>query len=411
MRGTLLFALVSSLRVAVALRVSPPLVGATQFPLHALTCNHRPLRLVTCPRCSEDLDAPPQPPTAPRLLALRGGDAPAPRGALRGVLDDILGFIDRRYFIVGVVLAVALAYLFPTVGLKGGMLRPEISVSWAAPCGIFLISGFTMPTSQLADAAFRWRTHLGLQAFNMGVLPLAMLGYASALSGLGVLERGLCDGLLVMSALPTTVNMCVALTRAAKGNEAIAIFNAVLGNLLGIVVSPFLLLILVGKTGALPFADACISLCKKVLLPLLVGQLARPVLSTALKSRKKALSRTSESLLLLTVFCTFCKTFSDGFGVPALTLAWLFLIVTFSHATALGSAWLVSSRLAAKDRVAFLFASTQKTLALGLPLLQIVFQGRADLAVLCTPLLIQHPLQLLVGSLLTERLAKTVEAV
>ena len=69
---------------------------------------------------------------------------------------------------------------------------------------------------------------------------------------------------------------------------------------------------------------------------------------------------------------------------------------------------LFSARLPVEDRVAFLYSSTQKTLALGLPLLQIVFRDRADLAVLCTPLLIQHPLQLLVGSLLTARLASLV---
>ena len=60
------------------------------------------------------------------------------------------------------------------------------------------------------------------------------------------------------------------------------------------------------------------------------------------------------------------------------------------------------------DRVAILYASTQKTLALGLPLLRILFQGRADLAVLCTPLLMQHPLQLIVGSLLQPVLARKV---
>jgi hypothetical protein len=38
----------------------------------------------------------------------------------------------------------------------------------------------------------------------------------------------------------------------------------------------------------------------------------------------------------------------------------------------------------------------QKTLSLGLPLFSILFGERDDLAILITPLLIQHPLQLIV---------------
>jgi sodium/bile acid cotransporter 7 len=53
--------------------------------------------------------------------------------------------------------------------------------------------------------------------------------------------------------------------------------------------------------------------------------------------------------------------------------------------------------------------STHKTLALGLPLFKIIFQGRADLAVLLTPLILQHPLQLILGSMLAPRLKAIVE--
>ena len=66
--------------------------------------------------------------------------------------------------------------------------------------------------------------------------------------------------------------------------------------------------------------------------------------------------------------------------------------------------------LQARDRIAFIMCSTHKTLALGLPLFKVIFQGRADLAVLCTPLLLQHPLQLVIGSAVAPRLKKAVEA-
>ena len=105
------------------------------------------------------------------------------------------------------------------------------------------------------------------------------------------IEHDLRDGLLAMAAVPTTVNMCVAITRAAGGSEALAIFNAVIGNLLGVVLTPPLLLLLLGTASQLSALDATLKLAKKVLLPLLLGQLLRPAVSRILVDRKKVIER------------------------------------------------------------------------------------------------------------------------
>ena len=156
-----------------------------------------------------------------------------------------------------------------------------------------------------------------------------------------------------------------------------------------------------------------------MLLPLTLGQLLRraPAVRDLAAANKKALSRSSESLLLLTVYVTFCATFLKGFGLPTSTLGAIGALVLVLHLLTLSIAWALSSLLGpsvlpngVSDRIAFLYCSTQKTLALGLPLLRIIFAGRADLAILCTPLLIQHPLQLLVGSLLAPKLVALREA-
>ena len=64
----------------------------------------------------------------------------------------------------------------------------------------------------------------------------------------------------------------------------------------------------------------------------------------------------------------------------------------------------------AADRVAYGFCSTHKSLALGLPLLRVVFSGDSRLALLITPLLVQHPFQLFFGSALVPRLTEIVAA-
>ena len=262
----------------------------------------------------------------------------------------------------------------------------------------FLLAGLNLPTSELARAAANVRLHALIQSFNLLVIPLGMLLTCSALSAAGWLAPALRDGMLVMSVLPTTVNMCVALSRSSAGDEALAIFNAVLGNLLGVVLTPYLLLKLVGTSSALSALDTLQKLSAKVLLPLLVGQLLRSPLQArgVLAGRsKKLLSRTSESLLLVIVYSTFCDTFLRGFGLPAATLARLFVIVAATHLASLLGAWHFGGlfRLKPAQRITLTLCGTQKTLALGLPLLKIIFASRPDLGLLCTPLLIQHPLQ------------------
>ena len=89
--------------------------------------------------------------------------------------------------------------------------------------------------------------------------------------------------------------------------EALAIFNAVLGNLLGVFLTPYLLLKFVGASDALSVLDTLQKLATKVLLPLFVGQVLRPPLlkqGVLSGGSKKLLSRTSETCLLVIVYST-----------------------------------------------------------------------------------------------------------
>merc|ERR1740133_620064 len=150
--------------------------------------------------------------------------------------------------------------------------------------------------------------------------------------------------------------MCVALTRSAGGNEALAIFNAVIGNVLGVVVTPPLLLLLLGASADISIVDAMTKLSKKVI------------------------SRSSETLLLAIVYTTFCDTFLRGFGMPASTVALLGALLAAGHVACLGLTWQLAKLLGlqARDRIAFIMCSTHKTLALGLPLFKVIFAGRSD---------------------------------
>jgi hypothetical protein len=60
-------------------------------------------------------------------------------------------------------------------------------------------------------------------------------------------------------------------------------------------------------------------------------------------------------------------------------------------------------------RIVALFGATHKTVAMGVPLINSIYEDDPLVGLYTLPLLIWHPLQLLVGSFLTPRLATWVE--
>lgn len=65
--------------------------------------------------------------------------------------------------------------------------------------------------------------------------------------------------------------------------------------------------------------------------------------------------------------------------------------------------------LSRAEVVAAMFCASQKTLAFGLPLINTVFEGSPDLAAYCAPIMVVHPIQLILGSLLVPRLSNYTE--
>ena len=55
------------------------------------------------------------------------------------------------------------------------------------------------------------------------------------------------------------------------------------------------------------------------------------------------------------------------------------------------------------------FCGAHKTLAFGLPLINTVFEGNPNLASYCAPIMLMHPLQLVIGSLVVPYFKQMVE--
>ncbi|KAI9524383.1 hypothetical protein NQZ68_018066, partial [Dissostichus eleginoides] len=131
----------------------------------------------------------------------------------------------------------------------------------------------------------------------------------------------------------------------------------------------------------------------------------RGFLREYLDRRKLPFSTVSSVVLLLIIFTTFCDTFSNPsielepsslfiIVIIIFSIQLSFMLLTFALSTRSGSGF------SPADTVAIIFCSTHKSLTLGIPMLKIVFEGYEHLSLISVPLLIYHPAQILLGSIL-----------
>ncbi|XP_058942161.1 sodium/bile acid cotransporter 7-like [Pocillopora verrucosa] len=312
--------------------------------------------------------------------------------------------LQKNWFLIGIVVVICLAKFAPFIGAKGGILRPEITVKYIAVSAIFLNSGLSLKSEELKSALSNVRLHLFVQGFTLAFVP-GFFSLLVKLLELSSLNEWLLKGLLVVGCMPPPVSSAVILTKAVGGNEAAAIFNSAFGSFLGIFVTPFLLLVFLGSSSAVPFASIVGQLSMTVVFPLLIGQFLRRYIKDWMEQTKPPFGTISSCVLLLIIYTTFCDTFSHKSGeidsssilavaVLIICLQCCLLMLTFSLAT------MRDSPFTPADTVAIMFCSTHKSLTLGIPMLKIVFSGYKYLSLISIPLLIYHPVQILLGGLL-----------
>jgi sodium/bile acid cotransporter 7 len=311
-----------------------------------------------------------------------------------------MSLLLKHWFLAALAADVLLALLEPRLGASGGLLRSELWV-WLATPAIFLISGLLLPSTALRQAMTHWRLHLFVQGFSLGFCTLLFGATAAAARACG-LPPAICLGIAVLGCLPTTITSGVAFTRAAGGDEAAALVSAALGNLGGLAVTPALLLAL-GRGGTpAPVGAIVLSLLWQMVLPVVVGQVLQLALREWAQRWKKPLGNSSSVLMLLLIWAAFSTTAQRGFGVSADAVVLAIVLCVLLHAIAIACAlsasgwrWLALER---PTRTAATICATQKTAAMGIPLLALCYAGDPGLGLITLPLLVYHPLQLVVAA-------------
>ena len=126
----------------------------------------------------------------------------------KSLWEAFLTWANAQRFLIGVVLAILIAFAYPKGGLQ---LAPEITASWIAVVFIFLMSGLSLKTKELKKASTHMGFNLAIQFFNLCLITLGVAAITEALR-LTTINVAILDGIVLCAALPMTVTyslMCL----------------------------------------------------------------------------------------------------------------------------------------------------------------------------------------------------------
>lgn len=313
------------------------------------------------------------------------------------------------WFLLGMIAATALAWAFPAPGAAGGWLHPEL-VTKAGVALIFFLHGVALSFAALKAGTLRWPLHVLVQTSTFVMFPLLGLALNAALGE--ALSPELKLGLFFLCALPSTVSSSVAMTATAHGNVAGAVFNATLSSLLGVFLTPLWIAFVLKSGGqSQPIGPVILDLIRWLILPLVVGQACRPWLAEWAKRNKPRIGLVDRATILLLVYTSFCDSFQQGIW-SGNSARQLWLIIAISALLFVFVMWVMARvakllNFSREDKIAAMFCGSKKTLASGVPMAKLIFGAHPGLGLILLPIMIYHPLQLIICGVLAQRWAKS----
>jgi len=306
--------------------------------------------------------------------------------------------------IVLIILAVIIAVLAPARGSFAEIFGKLTNVAIAI---LFFLYGARLSTQEALNGLKHWRLHLTILAFTFVVYPLIGIALRPLTA---VVSHDMYLGILFLTLVPSTVQSSVAFTSIAKGNVAGAIISASSSNLVGVIVTPLLVMLLMGTGGGIHIDTSVFGEIALLLLaPFVLGQLTRRWIGRIAQS--KATKVVDRGSIAMVVYSAFSKGIVDGIWA-SISMWELPFLVGFAAAFVAFMLWLtkkVSQKLgfSRADIIAIEFCGSKKSLATGLPMASVIFtSGGAPLGLLVLPLMIYHQVQLMMCSWLAARYAQ-----
>lgn len=323
------------------------------------------------------------------------------------ILKTTTLFILHQWLLIGIGVVCVLAYYFPNVAKHGGIIRSEYSILYGAMAVIFLISGLSIPRQKLFQQFLNWRLHALVQVTSFLFIPAVVVALVHAIIAGDTqerIDRAVLAGYIFTACIPTTIASNVVMTRAAGGDDAAALVEVLIANVLGPFITAAWTVTLLPHTAEFDawrtqggsnlqrmYKDVFKQLGLSVLLPLVVGQFIRWTWSekTAWVLQRFRLAKLSTACLLLLIWSTFSSCFAtnalQSLSAQSIAFIVLFNVALYLFLTAvcfyiscppkfLSSCphpWAkrVFERISPGETIAVCFCGPAKSTALGIPLL------------------------------------------
>jgi sodium/bile acid cotransporter 7 len=316
------------------------------------------------------------------------------------LIRSVWSRIDR--FLAAILLTVAFAAIMPARG------DGAVAVGWLADAAIvllFFLHGAKLSPQEALVGARHWRLHSIVFLSTFALFPLLAMS-ARWLAPI-FLPGPLWAGVILLAALPSTVQASVVFTSVAGGNVPAAMCSATASSLLGVFATPLIAGFLLANHGLEISARAVVGIVVQLLLPFVAGQLLRPWISGYLKRHPLALKSVDYGSILILVYAAFSHGVVDGIwhqigasDLLKVALVDIGLLASVMTILTFGSRQLGFSRA---DEIAIVFCGSKKSLVNGVPIASLLFAGHVGLVVI--PLMVFHQMQLMVCASLAQRYA------
>jgi sodium/bile acid cotransporter 7 len=273
---------------------------------------------------------------------------------------------------------------------------------------IFFLHGLAISFAALKAGTLRWPLHLVVQACTFVVFPLIGLGIFFGVRRWMLPDLAL--GFFFLCALPSTVSSSVALTAAARGNVPAAVFNATFSNLIGVVITPLWVGAVANVAGHdLPIGSVMLELVMWLILPLVLGQICRRWWGGWAAAHKPFIHLVDRGTILLLVYTSLCDSVLQGVwsghGVQTIVFTVVGAAAIFAVVMLLVGAVCDALGFPREDRITAVFCGSKKTLASGVAIAQLIFHAYPGIGLILLPIMVYHPLQLVICSVLATRWA------
>ena len=351
-------------------------------------------------------DRPPSEPTAAPLETPSDTPSDTPSGRVR-----LLRFLRKRWFLVGLLIAIPTGL---SMGNAAGEQNPESFAKLATPviCTVLFLMAFTLDSRQLLRSLSNPKAVLFTLLVNIVLLPVL----AWPIAGVQLMEDYRV-GLTIISTVPCTMAAASVWTRRAGGNDAVSLLVTLLTNGLCFTFTPFWLGWLLDTSVEFDRMGMLIRLLKVALIPSALGQIARLLLVSRLPvdRARGPLGAIAMGGVLVVIFGASMKAGPQIASLAGSTGAAATVLMAVSavglHLTAAGFAYVVGRRLLTRpDAIAACFAGSQKTLPIGILIAtDPSMLGAAGVPFAILPLLTYHALQLVVDTLIADKMRKKSE--